>query len=122
MIPGLKWITLGTNGKAQEQNVTLTMAAGHLSVALATGGKPLQWMPLANIKKATFVNGDDPVFDPTLATPPAGARFSTKLAKNWLVLQDQTTFMIIRLEKATTQVLTALETAGTKIIRVTPAK
>lgn len=106
----------------QETPVALTLAAGHLSVAPATGGKMLQSMLLTDIKKATFVRGDSAEFDPSLASPPAGAKFSTRWARNWLVLQGQKTFMVIRLEDSATQVLSALENVGTKIVRLTPAK
>ena len=60
--------------------------------------------------------------DQTLAKLPTGATIHNRTERNWLVLQSQTEFIVIRLDDSAERVLAAFEALGTKIVRTTPAK
>jgi len=123
LFPGLKWITIGANSKGQENDVALTFAAGHVNLTPKSGGNPVQSMAFSTIKRATYAHADNPVFDRNLPSPPDLADYPNSRAKHWLVLQSQKGFLIIRLETAPQQVLTAFEAASRlKILYATPPK
>ena len=80
-------------------------------------------MAFSTIKRATYAHADNPVFDRNLPSPPDLADYPNSRAKHWLVLQSQKGFLIIRLETAPQQVLTAFEAASRlKILYATPPK
>jgi serine/threonine-protein kinase len=121
--PDQKYFTIsGTT--AREHPAVLNIEPNAISVSPGAGGTPVQTMPIGTIRRATFVKADSPEFDRTLPNPrlSPGYNYPGVGTKNWLVLQSQKEFMIVRLDTATQQILDALTAARIKIVYATPSK
>ena len=98
----------------KDPDVILSFIGGQISVAPKMGGTVIQSLPYTAIRRATHVYAKDPMFDRALAAPPVDTKFPRKISHHWLVLQNNATFMILRLD-ANLEAILATVAARTRL-------
>jgi serine/threonine-protein kinase len=112
----------GTN--SEDRDVVVNFVGGQISVMPAKSGEALFSIGYKSVVQATYVHARDPKWDPSLASP-AADKFDLPgmfhPAHHWLVLQGQSSFVILRLDDTNfARVLdTVASRTGVKVSRPT---
>ena len=91
-----------TGKKTKDDDVFVSFANGQLSVLHKEQGAPLIAWPYRNVLRATYIKARDPRWDTSFASPPDGLDVGGVLrtSKNWFVLQNHDSYMVLRLSDA----------------------
>jgi len=113
-----------TGKKGQDQDVTLNLAAGQLTVVAKKGGAALKSVPYKGLLRATYTHSKDPKWDPAFSGPPADLDVPGvfRTSRHWLTLQTATDYVILRLgDDSWRNVLQTVESrTGLKVVRLDP--
>jgi serine/threonine-protein kinase len=92
-------LTLVRGRDTDTEDVELSFGNGEVSLRARNGLAPLAAMPYDGLRRATYVQGRDPKWDPAWFSPPdnldVGGPFRS--SKHWLVLQGSSAFLILQL-------------------------
>ncbi|MEO8482401.1 MAG: protein kinase [Acidobacteriota bacterium] len=91
-----------TGKKTKDDDVFVSFANGQVSVLHKERGTPLMAWPYKNLLHATYVKARDPRWDTSFASPPEGLDVGGVLrtSKNWFVLQNHDSYLVLRLSDA----------------------
>jgi len=115
-----------TDKKSQDQDVTLNLAAGQISLVSKKGGAALKTIPYKRLAHATYIHAHDPKWDPGLSSPPSDLEvpgsFLRSSTRHWLTLQTKTDYLILRLtdDNWMTILQTIESRTGLKVDRLAP--
>lgn len=102
----MKYLTV-RGQHADDEDAVLNFVAGQISVTSKKGGPALVSDAYRRIVRATYVHAKMPKWDPSLPAPMDGFDVPgigfLRPARNWLVLQTRSDFVILRLDDSNWQ-------------------
>jgi serine/threonine-protein kinase len=115
---------LAVNGRrTTDRDVLVNFGGGQIAILPRDGGPPIATVPYARVRRATYVNGRNPRWDPTLSAPPADLTVGSfiRQSRNWLVVQTGDSYAILRVDVNAVKLIETLETrTGIKVDRPSP--
>lgn len=115
-------VLLVVGKRADDEDVIVQLGGGEVIVTPKKGGSPIVNEAYAKIVRATFVHARDPRWESSLPHPadaPLDLPGVFHPARNWLVLQSRSDYVILRLDDANVnKVLDTIQTrTGLQITR-----
>jgi serine/threonine protein kinase len=108
---------------SQDQDALINFGGGQITVVPKDGGTAYSTWPYTSVAHATYAHTKDPKWDATLPGPPENLTIHGFMrgARNWLVLQSKTAYVLLRLDDANWRsVVNAIESrCGVKVDRQT---
>jgi len=108
---------------SQDQDALINFGGGQITVVPKDGGTAYSTWPYSSVTHATYAHTKDPKWDATLPGPPDNLTIHGFMrgARNWLVLQSKTAYVLLRLDDANWRsVVNAIESrCGVKVDRLT---
>jgi hypothetical protein len=108
---------------SQDQDALINFGGGQITIVPKDGGTAYASWPYPSITHATYAHTKDPKWDTTFPGPPDNLTIHGFMrgARNWLVLQSKTAYVLLRLDDANWRsVVNAIESrCGVKVDRLT---